>query len=105
MEVPFHRPHVDEKEIAAVTDVLKKGWITMGQKTVEFERQFKTYVGCAEAVAVNSGTAALHLALKVIGLKPGDEVILPAMTFAACAEAVCYFGARPVFTDVIGIPT
>lgn len=100
MTIPFHRPYISDEEIDAVADSLRKGWITMGEKTVEFEKRFAAYIGGRNAVAVNSCTAALHLALKVIGLREGDEVIVPAMTFAATAETVLYFNARPVFADV-----
>jgi len=82
-----------------VVEVLKSGWLTTGAKVREFERDFCRFIGCSHAVAVNSGTAALHLALAAIGLKAGDEVILPTMTFAATAEVVLYFGAKPVLVD------
>ena len=97
--LPFHSPVIGEREIAAVVEVLKSGWLTTGAKVREFERDFCRFIGCSHAVAVNSGTAALHLALAAIGLKPGDEVILPTMTFAATAEVVLYFGAKPVLVD------
>jgi perosamine synthetase len=100
MEIPFHRPQITSEEIESVVDSLKKGWITMGDKTIEFEKQFSRYIGMPNAVAVNSCTAALHLALKAVGLKEGDEVIVPVMTFASAAETVLYFNARPVFCDV-----
>ena len=100
MIIPFHRAHITEVEIEGVTDSLRKGWLTMGGKTVEFENRFAGFVGAANAVAVNSCTAALHLALKAIGLGEGDEVIMPVMTFVATAETVLYFNARPVFIDV-----
>lgn len=97
--LPFHSPVIGEREIAAVVDVLKSGWLTTGAKVREFERDFCQFIGCGHAVAVNSGTAALHLALAAIGIEPGDEVILPTMTFAATAEVVLYFGAKPVLVD------
>jgi len=97
--LPFHVPVIGENEIRAVTDVLKSGWLTTGAKVREFERDFCQYIGCSHAVAVNSGTAALHLALAAIGIQPGDEVILPTMTFTATAEVVLYFGAKPVLVD------
>lgn len=83
-----------------VADSIRKGWITMGQKTIEFEKKFAEYIGSSSAVAVNSCTAALHLALKAMDLKAGDEVIIPAITFASTAEVVLYFNARPVIADV-----
>jgi len=97
--LPFHCPVIGENEIAAVTEVLKSGWLTTGAKVREFERDFCRFIGCSHAVAMNSCTAALHLALAAIGLQPGDEVILPTMTFAATAEVVLYFGAKPVLVD------
>jgi len=100
MTIPFHRPQITNEEIESVVDSLKKGWITMGEKTIEFEKQFSRYMGMPHAVAVNSCTAAMHLALKAIGLKENDEVIVPVMTFASAAETVLYFNARPVFCDV-----
>jgi dTDP-4-amino-4,6-dideoxygalactose transaminase len=99
MDIPFHRPYITEEEIAEVVDSIKSGWITMGPKTIKFENEFGLYIGAKNAVAVNSCTAALHLALKAIGLKSGDEVIVPTMTFTATGEVVCYFGAKPVLVD------
>ena len=98
--LPFHKPHITEEEINEVVDSLKNGWITMGKKTIEFENRFKDYIGSKNAVAVNSGTAALHLALRVIGLKEGDEVIIPSTTFVATSEVVNYFNARPIMVDI-----
>ena len=100
MEIPFHRPHITDSDIDAVSNCLRNGWLTMGKKTIEFETRFSRYTGSAHAVAVNSCTAALHLALKCCGCGPGDEVIIPAVTFAATAEVVTYFGARPVMADI-----
>lgn len=98
--VPFHKGYIDNEEIKAVTAALKSGWHTMGPKTVEFEDKFRAYIGARHAIAVNSCTAALHLALEAVGVKQGDEVIVPAITFTATAEVVCYFGAVPVLVDV-----
>jgi dTDP-4-amino-4,6-dideoxygalactose transaminase len=98
--VPFHRATIGEEEVLAVSEVLRSGWLTMGARTQEFERQFAKYVGAQHAVAVSSCTAALHLALEAIGLRPGDEVLLPATTFTATAEAVIYLGGRPVLVDI-----
>ena len=100
MTVPFHKAAVGEEEAQAVTEVIRSGWLTMGQKTFEFERQFAAYVGAPHAVAVSTGTAALHLALEAVGIKPGDEVLLPTTTFTATAEVVCHLGARPVLVDI-----
>ncbi len=99
-EVPFHKPYITEEEINEVIDSLKNGWLTMGKKTVDFENRFNEYIGSKHSIAVNSCTAGLHLALKVIGLKENDEVIVPSTTFVATAEVVNYFGAKPVLVDV-----
>jgi dTDP-4-amino-4,6-dideoxygalactose transaminase len=98
--VPFFRPSITEAEVSAVTEVLRSGWLTTGARTREFEERFARYVGAAHAVAVNSCTAALHLALEAIGLRRGDLAILPTFTFAATAEVVRYFDAVPVLVDV-----
>lgn len=98
--LPFHKPMTDEEEIAEVIDSIESGWITTGPKVSRFERDFAEYVGAKHAVAVNSCTAALHLALEAIGLKEGDEVITSPMTFAATAEVIRYFKAKPVFVDI-----
>lgn len=100
--IPFHKPHITEDEILEVLDSLRSGWITMGPKTIRFEESFRDYIGSQNAVSMNSCTACLHLALKAIGIKEGDEVILPAFTFTATAEVVTYFRARPVLVDVDG---
>ena len=100
VRVPFHHPSIGDEEIRAVSDALRSGWLTTGEKTAEFERAFADYVGAKHAIAVSSGTAALHLSLEAIGLKPGDEVLVPTTTFTATAEVVVHLGARPVLTDV-----
>ena len=97
--LPFHVPSIDGDDIAAVVEVLKSGWLTTGTKAHQFEQRFADYVGAKHAVAVNSATAALHIALEAGGVGPGDEVIVPTMTFAASAEVVLYRGARPVLVD------
>jgi dTDP-4-amino-4,6-dideoxygalactose transaminase len=88
------------EEEAAVVDVLRSKWLTMGARTAEFERRFADAVGARHAIALNNCTAALHLALLAVGVKPGDEVIVPSLTFVATANAVLYCGAVPVFGDV-----
>jgi perosamine synthetase len=98
--VPFHRPDITEAEVEAVSAAVRSGWLTTGPRTQEFEQAFADYLGARHAVACNSGTAALHLALDAIGLQQDDEVIVPAYTFTASAEVVLYFGARPVLVDV-----
>jgi dTDP-4-amino-4,6-dideoxygalactose transaminase len=100
--LPFHRSDVGDEEISEVVDVLRSGWLTTGPKVREFEREFAAMVGAEHAIAVNSCTAALHLALEAAGVKEGDEVLVPTMTFAATAEVVTYFKARPVLIDCTG---
>ncbi len=93
-------PLIEADDIEGVVDSLKSNWITKGPKTAEFEQQFAAYVGAKYAVAVNSCTAALHLALVAAGIKAGDEVITTPMTFAASANVVIHTGATPVFVDI-----
>src|SRR5262245_34250477 len=100
--LPFARPSVTEREEAAVLDVLRSGWLTTGPRAKDFEQRFAEYVGARHAVALNSATAALHLALEALGLGPGDEVIVPTWTFAATAEVVVHLGATPILVDVDG---
>jgi perosamine synthetase len=97
--LPFHVPDVGDEEIQSVVETLRSGWLTTGSKVKQFEQEFASKVGVSHAVAVNSCTAALHLALEAIGLGEGDEVIVPTMTFAATAEVVTYFKAKPVLVD------
>ena len=97
--VPFHLPSIGEEEITAVTDVLRSGWLTTGPVAKAFEKEFADYIGCKHALAVSSGTAAMQLALEAIGLRPGDEVLVPTNTFTATAEVVTYFGAVPILCD------
>jgi len=97
--LPFHRASVAEQEKRAVLDVLESGWLTTGPRVREFEAAFAKYVNASHAVAVNSCTAALHLALAAVGVAAGDEVVIPTMTFAATGEVVCYLNAKPVLVD------
>lgn len=101
--VPLADVLVTEDDIAAVADVYRSGWLSMGPCTEKFESQLAAYVDGRYAVAVSSGTAALHLMCLAAGLGPGDEVIVPSMTFVATVNAVAYTGARPVFADVVSI--
>jgi perosamine synthetase len=98
--LPYGRQCVTEEDIRLVVEVLRGDWLTTGPTVERFERAFARQVGAAEAVAVSSGTAALHAAMFAVGVGPGDEVIVPAMTFAATANCVVYQGAAPVFADV-----
>src|SRR5437667_1581521 len=97
--IPFHVPAIGAEEIRAVVDTLESGWLTSGTKVKRFEDDFAEYVGSKHAIAVNSCTAALHLALDAVGIKEGDEVIVPTMTFTATAEVVLYLKAKPVLVD------
>jgi dTDP-4-amino-4,6-dideoxygalactose transaminase len=97
--LPFAVPYIGEEEIEAVTDCLRSGWLTTGARAREFEAQFAEYVGSRHAVALNSCTAALHLALEAVGIQTDDEVLVPTLTFAATAEVVRYLNAHPVLMD------
>ncbi len=99
MTVPFFRPAISDAEIAAVAGCLRSGWLTSGPVAKRFEAEFAAAVGARFAVAVNSCTAALHLAVEALGLKPGHAVLVPSMTFAATAEVVRYCGATPILVD------
>jgi dTDP-4-amino-4,6-dideoxygalactose transaminase len=101
-KVPLADLALGPEEEAAVIAVLRSGWLSMGPKTQEFESQFADLLGIRHAFAVANGTAALHLACEVLGLKAGDEVLCPALTFVASANAILYTGARPIFVDIIG---
>src|SRR5258705_98668 len=98
--LPFSRPTIEEDEIAEVVDSLRSGWITTGPMVVRFEELFLQRLGVTQAVAVNSATAGLHLAVAALNLPPEDEVIVPASTWAATANVVELCGARTVFADV-----
>ena len=97
--LPFHVPAIGDEEVAAVVDVLRSGWLTTGREVGLFEAAFADAVGARHAIAVSSCTAALHLALEAIGIGPGDEVLVPTMTFAATGEVVRYLDAIPVLVD------
>lgn len=98
--LPFARPDVDHREIDAVSQVIASGWLTTGPKTREFEKAFADFIGVKHAIAVNSATAAMHLALEAAGIREGDEVITTTMTFAATAEVIRYFNAKPILVDI-----
>ncbi len=97
--IPFFRPNIEQEEINEVVDTLRNGWLTTGPKTKLFELEFAKYLQQKHAVAVNSCTAALHLGLEAIGLRPNQSVLVPTMTFAATAEVVNYFHAKPILVD------
>ena len=98
--IPFSPPDITEKEINNVVEVLKSGWITTGPKTKEFERQLANFMGTDKVVCLNSATAALELALRVLGVGPGDEVIVPAYTYTASCSVIEHVGATPVMVDI-----
>lgn len=97
--IPVFRPSHDHREIIAVAETLRSGWTGLGPKVAEFEAAFAEYVGVEHAVATNSGTSALHLAYRLVGAGPADEVIVPSLTFVSTALAASYLGATPVFAD------
>ena len=98
--IPYGRQWIDEEDIKAVGEVLRSDWLTTGPKVGEFEKEFAFFTGAKEAVAVSSGTAALHSIMYAIGISPGDEVIVPPITFVATANAIVFQGGKPVFADV-----
>ncbi len=98
--IPLSDVDLGQEEAAAVQQVIQSRWLSMGAVTQQFEQEFAAYVKVKHAIAVTNATAALHLACLAIGLKPGDEVIMPALTFVATANAVRYTGATPVFADI-----
>src|SRR3712207_5064251 len=100
--VPLADVTVTDADLEAVLAAYRSGWLSMGPQTQEFEEAFAEYVGTRRAVAVSSGTAALHLMYAACGLREGDEVIVPSMTFVATVNAVRYVGATPVFADIAG---
>ena len=97
--LPFHQPLIENEEIDAVVSTLKSGWLSTGPKVHEFEKSMSKYLNIPHCIALNSGTAALHLSLKAIGLKENDEVIIPTNTFTATGEVITYFNAKPVLVD------
>lgn len=98
--IPYGRQEIDQRDVDAVVQTLRSAWLTTGPMVGTFEKAFAAHCGAAEAVAVNSGTAALHAAMRAAKVGPGDEVIVPAITFAASANAALYEGATPVFADI-----
>lgn len=98
--IPFALPDITDEEIDEVTAALRSGWVTTGPRAHKLEEEFAEAVGAAHAVAVNSATSGLHLALEAAGVGPDDAVVIPAVTFAACAEVARYLGAHPVLADI-----
>lgn len=99
MNIPFSPPDITEEEIAEVADALRSGWITTGPRVKELERQLAAYLGVPRCVCLNSQTACAEMALRVLGVGPGDEVIVPAYTYTASASVICHVGATPVMVD------
>ncbi len=98
--LPLSRPDIGEEEKTEILDTLNSDWLSKGPKTKKFEEQFRNYVGAKYAIALSSCTAALHIALLTVGVKPGDEVITSPLTFIATGNAILYVGAKPVFVDI-----
>jgi len=98
--IPFHRPSIGDDEIDEVVAALRSGWLTTGPRTAQFEKEFGQYVGSQNAIAVNSCTAGLHLALAALGIGKGDEVITTPLTFCSTVHTILQVGARPVLADV-----
>ena len=98
--IPYGRQTIDDDDVYSVVKILRSDWLTTGPKVQEFEQAIADYVGTKHAVAVSSGTAALHSAMFALGIRPGDEVIVPPMTFAATANCILYQGGTPIFADV-----
>ena len=100
MNIPFSPPDISECEIESVVETLRSGWITTGPKTKEFEKQIAAYVGTDRVVCLNSSTAAMEMTLRLLGIGPGDEVIVPAYTYTASCSVICHVGATPVMVDI-----
>ena len=100
IRIPFHRPSITEREVEAAVEVLRSGWLTTGPRAHALEAAISERIGVKHALAVNSATAALHLALEAWGIGPGDDVVVPTMTFTSCGEVCAYLGARVVLADV-----
>ena len=98
--IPFNLPTIDKEEIDEVVNSLSSGWLTTGPRTAQFEREFQAYVHAPYALAVNSGTSAMHLALAALGIGPGDEVITTPLTFCATVNTILQVGATPVLADI-----
>ncbi|MDD4797884.1 MAG: DegT/DnrJ/EryC1/StrS aminotransferase family protein, partial [Eubacteriales bacterium] len=98
-QIPFSPPDISQAELDAVTQALRSGWITTGPRTKQFEARIAALCGTTRAVCFNSATAAMEMTLRLLGVGPGDEVLVPAYTYTASASVVCHVGARPVFVD------
>lgn len=100
MNIPFSPPDITEEEVQQVAEALRSGWITTGPRTKEFEKKIAAYIGTNKAVCLSSATAAMEMTLRLLGIGPGDEVIVPAYTYTATCSPVCHVGAMPVMADI-----
>ncbi|WP_425446815.1 DegT/DnrJ/EryC1/StrS family aminotransferase [Dethiothermospora halolimnae] len=100
MKIPLSKPDISQKEVNLVNEVLNSGWLSMGEKTAEFEDRFKRYFKVKEAISVNSGTSGLHLLIRALGIKEGDEVITTPFSFIASTNCILFEKATPVFVDI-----
>jgi len=100
MNIPLSAPDIGELEIAYVTDVLRSGHLSLGPKLIQFEEQFARYAGTRYAVAANSGTSALHMCVRALGIGPNDEAITTSFSFVSSANCLLYEGATPCFVDI-----
>jgi len=100
IRIPLARPYVGDEEVRAVSKVIRSGMLSLGPKLPEFERRFADYIGLKHAIAVNSGTSGLHLCMKALDIKPGDEIITTPFSFVASSNPAIFEGARPVFVDI-----
>ena len=100
MQIPFHKTHTTDEEINAAIEAIRSGWLTMGPKTIEFEKLIAEYTGAKNAIAVSSCTAALHLSLIALNIGKGDEVITTPYTFASTGNVIIHTGAKPIFVDI-----
>ena len=98
--IPFHVPSIGDEEVREVEATLRSGWLTTGPRTTQFEKEFGAYVGAPYAIAVNSCTAALHVALAALGIGEGDEVITTPLTFCSTVITILHVGATPVLADI-----
>src|SRR5205814_9381026 len=98
--IPFHAPSIGDEEVREVEATLRSGWLTTGPRTAQFEKEFAAYVGASHAIAVNSCTAGLHVALVALGIGKGDEVITTPLTFCSTVHTILHTGATPVLADV-----
>ena len=102
-QVPLSAVRLTDEDVEAAAEVYRSGWLSMGPRTEELERAFADYAGAGNCLAVSSCTAGLHLALSGVGLEPGDEAVVPSITFVASANAIAYTGARPVFAEIAAV--